>query len=294
MPLRLQRTIKRSVEVKGIGLFSGADVHLRFLPAADDQGIVFRRTDLPGSPQIPAMIANVVSRTRRTAIAKGGVLVDVTEHVLAALYGLCIDNCIVELDAPEPPGCDGSSLVFADALMKAEIERQSRPRKRIVIDQKHVVTSEDGKAEIVAQPACSPSLTIHYQLDYGSRSPIAPQALSLEITPQTFLNELAFARTFLLESEVAGLKSLGYGRRVTPKDLLVFSEQGVVGNKLRSLDECVRHKILDCVGDFALSGCDIHGHFFACRSGHRLNREIIGRIHSANESVTVGLPARAA
>lgn len=280
MTVRPQRTIARTAEVAGVGLFTGADVTLRFLPAEEDRGIVFRRADLAGRPEVPATIDYVVPRSRRTAVARGHAVVEMTEHVLAALAGLRVDNCIVELDAPEPPGCDGSSLMFADALMKADFVRQSAPRAVFVVDEEEIVVG-DGDAELIAQTSCGAGLTIHYRLDYGPRSPIAPQALAVEITPHTFLEELAFARTFVLQAEIAELKAHGYGRRVTPKDLLVFSREGVVDNKLRSLDECVRHKILDCVGDFALLGCDLHGHISAYRSGHSMNREMVRRLHDA-------------
>lgn len=278
MPFRPQRTIARPVEVAGVGLITGADVTLRFLPAAEDHGVVFRRVDLAGRPEVPATIDYAVARSRRTAVACGHAVVEMTEHVLAALAGLRVDNCVVELDAAEPPGCDGSSLTFADALMKADFVRQNAPRAVFVVEEEEIVVGDDPEAELIAQTTCGDGLTIHYRLDYGPRSPIAPQALSIEITPHTFLEELAFARTFVLESEIAALKAQGYGRRVTAKDLLVFSRDGVVDNKLRSLDECVRHKILDCVGDFALLGCDLRGHMSAHRSGHALNREMVRRL----------------
>jgi UDP-3-O-[3-hydroxymyristoyl] N-acetylglucosamine deacetylase len=276
--LRPQRTIARTAEIAGIGLFTGADVTLRFLPAPEDHGIVFRRVDLAGCPEVPATIDYAIARSRRTAVGRGHAIVEMTEHVLAALAGLRVDNCVVELDAPEPPGCDGSSLVFAEALMNADFVRQDAPRGVFTVEDEEIVLGDDGDAELIAQSSEGDGLTVHYRLDYGPRSPIAPQALSIEITPHTFLEELAFARTFVLQSEIADLKARGYGRRVTARDLLVFSRDGVVENKLRSLDECVRHKILDCVGDFALLGCDLRGHFSAYRSGHSMNREMIRRL----------------
>ena len=128
-------------------------------------------------------------------------------------------------------------------------------------------------------------LAITYQLDYGDRSPIPPQNLTIEITPESFVREIAFARTFVLESEVAALQAAGYGRRVTHQTLLVFDANGrVIDNELRAPDEPVRHKILDCIGDFALIGADLRGYFNAYRSGHRHNHDLVRRILLTHQS----------
>lgn len=278
MPQRFQNTIARTTAVSGVGFFGGADVTLRFCPADDHHGIVFQRVDLPGKPEIPATIEYTAPRFRRTAITDGEAVVEMTEHVLAALTGLQIDNCLVQIDAPEPPGCDGSSLAFAEALLGAGIVEQTSRRKQITLDREYRIHGDDRSSEVAAKPLSRSALTISYHLDYGPRSPVPAGTIAVEISPATFLEELAFARTFVLETEVQALQAQGYGRRVTAKDLLVFSEQGVIDNSLRTPDECVRHKILDCLGDFALIGCDLQGHFSAFRSGHRLNREMIRRI----------------
>lgn len=284
MPHRRQNTIAREGGVTGVGFFTGADVAVRFLPAAENAGVVFQRVDLPGEPTIPATIEHAVSMHRRTALANGEATVELTEHVLAALAGLRIDNCVVQLNAPELPGCDGSAKPFADALLQAEIVEQTTPRKTIVVESEIGVQSDDRSADISAKPLVRPSMTISYQLDYGFDTPIPPQALALEMTPRTFLNDVVFARTFVLEAEVEALKARGYGERVTRKDLLVFGEQGVLDNRLRARDECVRHKILDCIGDLALLGCDLQGHIAAYRSGHELNRELVRKIRAHCET----------
>lgn len=131
---------------------------------------------------------------------------------------------------------------------------------------------------MTAGPILRRSLVITYDLDYGPRSPIRPQTLTFEFTPETFVTNLAFARTFVLEAEAEALKAQGYGTRITYQDLLIFGADGVIGNELRSLDECVRHKILDCIGDFALLGCDLQGHFRAYRSGHSTNHAICRKV----------------
>lgn len=281
---RLQRTIGRASELKGVALFSGADVTMRFLPACPGHGIAFRRVDCPGSHSIPARLEYAVPRHRRTAIEHQGVVVELTEHVLAALAGLQIDNCLVQLDAPEPPCCDGSSVAFVDALLQAGIVEQDELRESFTVQSPVSVRDDNGDAEISAKPLSRRTLAITYHLDYGVRSPIVPQTLTVEISPETFLGELAFARTFVLESEIAALRERGYGQRTSTSDLLVFGQNGVIENQLRADDECVRHKILDCLGDFALLGCDLYGHFNAYRSGHHLNREMLRRLKASHST----------
>jgi UDP-3-O-acyl N-acetylglucosamine deacetylase len=275
---RDQRTLARSSQARGVGFLTGADVTISFHPAPPGHGVAFQRTDLPGTRPVPATIEHAVPRERRTAIAHDGVTVEMTEHVLAALVGLRIDNCLVQIDAPEPPGCDGSARAFVEALLEAGSIGQGVPRPAFAVSQPaRLVEPQTGMA-ILAEPVEGERLVIEYELDYGPASPIPPQTLAVEITPESFVAELAFARTFILETEVAALQAQGYGRRTTARDLIVYGPRGVIDNELRAPDECVRHKILDCLGDFGLIGCDLFGRFRAVRSGHRLNREIVRRI----------------
>ena len=274
MQPRRQRTIARPAEFQGFGFLTGADVTLRFLPASENTGLRFQRVDLPGTEPIPATLDYVIPRQRRTAISNGAATVELIEHVMAALAGLQIDNCLVQVNATECPGADGSSLAFVQALLDAGIIEQSAYRDVLVVHDACLARGDDDRSEISAGPVFRRTLVISYELDYGPRSPIKPQLLTFEFSPEAFVTSLAFARTFILETEIAALKSQGYGTRVTPADLLVFGPGGVIGNELRAPDECVRHKILDCIGDFALLGCDIHGHFRAYRSGHNVNHDI--------------------
>lgn len=280
MQHRFERTIRRPTEYTGVGFLTGADVTVRFLPAPAGHGIAFQRVDCAGSKPIPALIEFALPRERRTAIGRDGVVVEMTEHVMAALAGLQIDNCLVEINSPDTPGGDGSALQFAEALLQAGIVEQDQPRRQFIIDSHTRLESQDGRSDVQARPLGRGSLAITYKLDYGPRSPIPAQDLTVEISPETFLDDLAFARTFLLESEVAALRAQGYGKRTTERDLLLFGPDGVVGNSLRAPDECVRHKILDCLGDFALLGADLKGHVIAYRTGHHLNRELIRKLIS--------------
>ncbi|MEX0717994.1 MAG: UDP-3-O-acyl-N-acetylglucosamine deacetylase [Planctomycetaceae bacterium] len=276
---RPQRTIRRDALCAGIGFFNNRDVTVRFHPAPADHGVVFLRTDLPGAAPIPAHIEYAVERHRRTALERDGVAVEMVEHVLAALAGLRIDNCLVELDAIEPPGLDGSAMPYVAALLDAGIVAQDRPRAALVIDKPLEVDSACDGGRILAEPPAEDEFIIEYSLDYGPGSPVPASRYESEITPDTFAAEIASARTFILEAEVAALRAAGYGARTTARDLLVFSPDGtLVDNELRMPDECARHKLLDCIGDFALLGCDLRGRIRAERSGHRLNRELVRRL----------------
>jgi UDP-3-O-[3-hydroxymyristoyl] N-acetylglucosamine deacetylase len=287
MLLRPQRTLRQSVETQGVGLFTGSDVRLRFRPAPADHGIAFQRVDVPGSSPIPARIEFVTSSPRRTAIARDGVQVEMIEHVMAALAGLQVDNCLIELDGPEVPGFDGSCLDVCRLLIEAGCVDQDRLREVISLRMPVQVSADECEVEVSARPMNHCGLAITYQLDYGDRSPIPPQNLTAEITPESFVRDIAFARTFVLESEVSALRAAGYGQRMTTRDLLVFDASGnVIDNELRAPDEPVRHKILDCLGDFALIGSDLRGYFNAYRSGHRHNHDIVRRILLTHQSST--------
>jgi len=249
------------------------DVTIEFCPADPNHGIVFERVDLVDAPQVPALIEYVVPKPRCTVISHGDATVSVVEHVMAALAGLRVDNCLVRINAPEPPACDGSSAAFVESLLQAEIVVQDEDREVVVVDQGFIV-SEGDRVGIGVQPQCGAEFEVGFFLDYGP-GPISCQTLSLEMTPEVFAKEIASCRTFILEKEVKALRANGIGQRATSQNILVFDENGPIENTLRFPDECVRHKILDCIGDFALLGCDVLGRFIATQSGHRLNHAII-------------------
>jgi len=279
---RLQRTIARDAEVRGVGFIQGTDVAVRFRPATADQGVVFVRTDLPGRPSVPAHIRHVIPRQRRTTLQQGEATVEMVEHVMAALSGLRIDNCVVEIDAPETPGCDGSSQAFVDALTGAGVVELDRQRDTLVIERP--VTVREGNAVLTAHPGGDEGLVLSYHLDYGRQTPIGAQSLFVDISPETFRDELAASRTFLLENEAQALRAAGIGSRTTESDLLIFGPNGVIGNELRYRDECVRHKILDMLGDLALLDKDLSGYVVAHRSGHQLNAALVRKLLEAVEA----------
>ena len=272
MSARRQRSIARPVLIEGFGLFGGADVRMSLLPAEPNSGLVFERVDLPGRPSIPARLEYLVTQPRRTVLQNGAARVEMVEHVLAALAGMWIDNCRIQLDALEPPVGDGSSLEIVEAILHAGIAEQPALKVQVPVPTKLVATSPNERGSIQAEPASN--WTIRYDLDYGD-TVIRPQSFTATITPEEFVREIAFARTFVLESEVAMLKARGFGQRATPQNLLVFGQNGIVENRMRAADECARHKLLDCIGDIALCGGNPVGHFHAVQSGHHLNHGIV-------------------
>jgi UDP-3-O-acyl N-acetylglucosamine deacetylase len=274
--LRRQNTISRSAEVTGFGYWSGRDVRLEFHPAEANTGVVFVRTDLASPNRIPATVHQRVEVPRRTVLADGVVRVEMVEHVLAALAGLRIDNCEVHVSGAELPGCDGSSQPFVEALLEAGLQEQAALRPRVVATDITRVGNDEAWVEF--RPYREDRLSLTYKLDYGPNNAIGKQTLQVTISPSTFREQLASARTFLWEEEAQWLHKQGLGLRVTPKDVLVFNLEGPIDNTLRFEDECVRHKTLDLVGDLALAGCDIVGQVIAYRSGHRLNAEMVKRM----------------
>jgi UDP-3-O-[3-hydroxymyristoyl] N-acetylglucosamine deacetylase len=270
---RQQRTIARAAEVRGIGFLTGASVRLRFVPAPPGSGVVFVRTDLRPRAQIPAHICNVTGTQRRTTIGHAPAQVGLVEHVLAALAGLHIDNCVVELNAPEPPGLDGSALRFVEALGEAGIELQ--PERRDLWCVESPVKLQTNGATLSLHPVETAGFTVSYFLDYGPTAPIIRQVHTQTITPGSFAHEIAMCRTFILESEVEELRRLGLGARTTAADLLIFGRHGPINNKVRFANEPARHKILDLIGDLSLLGADLCGHIVAYRSGHPLSIELV-------------------
>jgi len=274
-----QRTLARSVSLDGIGFFSGRDVSIRLVPAEPRYGLRFVRTDLPGSPTIPASIRHRIAEPRRTVLQDGDARVEMTEHVLAALVGMGVDNCRIELDGPEPPGLDGSALPYVEAIRIARLEEQRAPATWLVVDE--TIRIEDGAAWTAAEPSASNDFELAYDLEYGDNPGIGRQSLRYVHSPDAFADDIAPARTFIRESEVAWLRSMGIGKRTNAADLLVFADDGsLIDNELRFPDECVRHKILDLIGDLALAGRPIVGRVAAHRSGHGTNAALAAELAS--------------
>lgn len=275
IPLRHQRTVARAAAVEGFGYWSGEDCRVEFRPAPPNSGVTFvLRAALGVAPvRFPVGLEYREDRPRRTVLKNGKHRVEMIEHIMAALAGLEIDNCDVWVNAEEMPGCDGSAQAFVDALDMAGVVIQSSPTRPLVVQQ--TVRVGDSHKWVEAQPTTTGGLSIEFHLDYGPGNAIGRQSFAAEISPEQFRYELAAARTFVLREEADALVSMGKGTRVTTQDLLIFDEAGPMHNPLRYPDECVRHKVLDAVGDLALAGRPIVGHIVGCRSGHQLNAELV-------------------
>jgi len=254
---------------------------MTLLPAPEFHGIVFQRVDDADRTRIPARVEYVVPRPRRTAIQRGRAVVEVIEHVMAALSGLGVDNCLVQLDAPEPPNGDGSARAFVEAILAAGICQQRAAIVYCAVPLTLRISESWQPLAPSVTATSSGEFRVGYSLDYGL-GPIPTQSYTTAVTPETFLNEIAFARTFVLESEVAALRAAGLGLRTSPRDLLVISMNGrPLDNVLRADDEFARHKVLDCIGDLALIGGRLVGAFHADRSGHRHNHDMVRALQSA-------------
>jgi UDP-3-O-acyl N-acetylglucosamine deacetylase len=285
---RYQRTLARPAEIVGIGFLTGANVRLRFQPAPPSTGVVFIRSDLRPNVRIPARVDHVTGTERRTTLGHPPAQVALVEHVLAALAGLRIDNCLVDLNAPEPPGLDGSARRFVEVLHNAGCKLQAA-RRPVYTVPSSIVVSHQGATLAIHPAGPSEDLRVSYILNYGKNSSIAPQISTQMVTPEGFANNLASCRTFLLDSEAAELRRHGLGPRTTAADLLVFGPRGPVDNTLRYGNEPARHKVLDILGDLSLFGHDLRGHVVGYRSGHPLNVELVrtltGRISQSSRAV---------
>jgi UDP-3-O-[3-hydroxymyristoyl] N-acetylglucosamine deacetylase len=273
---RRQRTLARPVSVTGFGYFSGRDIRVEFWPAAEHAGITFVRHDIGGAARIPASASLRIDMPRRTTLELNGIRVEMVEHALAALAGLSVDNCEVWVDAPEMPGLDGSSQAFVEAIDAAGVVEQRSPVRQIVVGR--TVRVGDENSWIEAQPPRSAGLSVSFELDYGEQTAIGRQLFVLDVTPDSFRREVAACRTFIPQEVAQSILSQGIGSRVTERDLLIFGPNGPIGNTLRFPDECVRHKLLDVIGDLALTGCEVVGHVVGHRCGHHLHAELARRL----------------
>jgi len=267
--------------VSGKGLFDGKEAKVTFRPAAADTGIVFVRVDMAEPVRIPAIASNLAERARRTALKKGPVTVETTEHCLAAISALEIDNIIIEVNSHELPGLDASSSEYVKILKKAGMVELGAQRKEIVISKP--ITVSDGDATIYALPFKDDTLSITYDLDYTGHTGIGRQLYSCDVTAENFERNLAPARTFLLEAEAKQFQARGMGTHLSPRDILVINSDGPIKNSYRFSDECVRHKIVDLIGDLALAGRAICGRIVAYKSGHSLNQQLAKKLYDLAE-----------
>ncbi|MBN2406232.1 MAG: UDP-3-O-[3-hydroxymyristoyl] N-acetylglucosamine deacetylase, partial [Elusimicrobia bacterium] len=268
-----QCTIDSEATISGIGIHTGKMANVRFRPAGVDEGIRFVRVDLPGSPGVPASIDYVTGVKRGTTIEKGSAKVQTIEHLLATVYGLGIDNMIVEIDTEELPVGDGSSKDYTKVLQNAGIKEQDKPKKYFKPTRVINYKKDDTELVVVPSDSLSVSSTIHYHSNV-----LNSQFISLEINRDTYVKEIASARTYCFEDEIAHIKDWGLGKGGTYENTIVIGEKGITNTKLRFKDEFVRHKILDLLGDIFLLGVRLKGNIMAVRSGHASNIELTRRL----------------
>ena len=264
-----------------MGLFAGRSCRLTFLPAQADSGLVFiRNTGDDESVRIACDVSNLADRSHRTSLTAGDAVVETVEHVLSAVAGLGIDNLTIELDADEAPSPDGSPLPFVQALDEAGIVELDAPRRTFAITDPIVVSDEEGS--LAALPGSDDEcLDILYELDYKDAPAVGKQFFSFALGRGDYAAEIAPARTFVLESEAEQLQARGIGRHLTHKDIPVIGADGPIDNALRFVNEPVRHKLADLIGDLALVARPLSGRIVACRAGHALNHALAGRIQEA-------------
>ncbi len=278
-PSYFQKTIGTALRCHGIGLHSGKNVTIQLLPAPENHGIVFKRTDLPGARGenlIPASWQSVQSSQLCTTIQNDhGVKIATIEHLLAALAGLEIDNILIEIDGDEVPIMDGSSAPFVFLLECAGIIEQSEPRRYIEILKPVTVREQNGHGEKSASVHPSTMFSIDCAIEFDN-SCIARQSYSAAVNPTSFKNDIARARTFGFLQDVDQMHAAGLGLAGSLENSIVVDGNGVLNEEgLRFKDEFVRHKALDCIGDLYLAGYPILGHVETYRSGHALNNRLL-------------------
>jgi len=283
-----QRTLKQPARFSGVGLHSGETVNLTIKPAPPNFGINFKRVDLPAQPMIRAHFNRVVDTSLATVIGEeaDGCIVSTIEHVMSCLAGLAIDNVIIEIDGHETPIMDGSATLFTRKIRDAGIVNQDAPRMYFVIKEP-IILEENGKS-VKLYP--SDKFTITYTIDFEHLA-IGTQTMTLDVTEKTFEEEIARARTFGFLHELEYMKFYGLAKGGSLDNAVVIDESGVMNDGgLRFADEFVRHKILDCIGDFSLLGMPIIGHVVLHKSGHLFNHEFLKeffRRKSAWETMTM-------
>lgn len=266
-----QKTLLKPIQYKGTGLHSGLPVNMTLRPAEAGTGIVFVRTDLPGAPSVKAIAANVTSTNRATTLEDGEAKVFTVEHLLAAFYGLQIDNCFVELDSPEPPVGDGSAAVFTDLMKEAGIKELDADRAVYAVKQSHAIYDKDRYILIVPYDGLRVTFT-----SVNSHPLLGTQQVDILLNSDNFETDIAPARTIGFMSELKQLQAMGLAKGGSLENVLVYDETTCLSVP-RFDDELVRHKILDVLGDLFLLG-PIKGHIIALKSSHELNSRLAREI----------------
>ncbi len=281
--MEMQNTVKNPVFYSGIALHTGARANLGIKPAAPDTGILFRRIDLPGAPEIKALATNVVDVRRGTTIASGKGFVVTVEHVLSALNAAGIDNAIVDMDGAEPPIADGSAMPYLKMILDSGIECQNVPAKVFAPQQPIII--EDKETKLVLTP-CD-KLKISCIVSFGA-SVLDTQYFSTEINLDSFTNQIASARTFCIYKELEQLLAMGLVKGGSLDNAAIIHNGAIIcKDGLRYPNELVRHKILDVVGDIYLTGMRVKAHIIAVKPGHPSNVQLAKAVISQAQAHSV-------
>ena len=272
-----RRTLKREVGCTGIGLHTGKPVRLRLKPAAAGHGIRFFRSDV--GVTIPARLENLARLDHATTLSAHGVSIETVEHLLSALHGLGVDDALVEVDGPEVPILDGSAAPFVILIHEAGL----RPLQSLREYLKVLAPVEVVRGTKSARLLPSDQLRITYTIGFDHPL-LRHQSLSLRVTPRSFTDFIAPARTFGFLREVELLRKAGLALGGSLENAVVIGETGVLNNKLRFEDEFVRHKILDAIGDLALLGHPILGRLEATKAGHALHAAVASKLVATPEA----------
>ena len=279
--MHAQRTLRRSISCAGIGLHSGNKVTLSLRPAPAGSGIRFRRADL-GGLEVPALVNHVGGITLATGLARDAVTVDTVEHLLSALVSLGIDNVVIELSSAEVPIMDGSAAPFVYLIHEAGVKRLPNPRRYLKV--LRPIALSRGDKRIALYPSDHFKVTYSIAFDHPL---LRHQSRTLRITEETFVDDIAPARTFGFLKEVEMLRQRGLALGGSLENAIVIGDTAVLNNALRFDDEFVRHKILDVIGDMALVGYPIIGHLVAHRGGHGLHTEFAALVLEESDSWTL-------
>jgi len=274
--MKKQVTLAGKVNYSGAGLHSGKDVNMTLMPGKPDTGIVFIRTDLPGQPEIHAKADLVTSTLKATTLSENGVEVFTVEHLLGALFAMGVDNCRIEIDSPEPPVTDGSGLVFTQLIQQAGRIEQNSEKKICVIDRTFSVYDGDKFIMMVPYEGTRVSFT-----SVNPHPMLGTQYFDLLLDEETFIKEIAPARTIGFMHEVEQMRKLGLGLGGNLENALVYDDTKCLSVP-RFPDELVRHKILDVLGDLSLIG-PWKGHIIAAKSGHSYNSQLAKQIAAYRE-----------
>jgi len=271
-----QATIEKPVKLSGIGLHSGELTTLRFVPAAENTGVIFKRVDLPDKPEIPALVSSVVNTQRSTTIGVSSAYVQTVEHILATLQCLEIDNVIIEVDAPETPLTDGSGKQFIEAVLSAGRVEQEAESEYFKITEPLAIDSNG--MTLCAIPA--DEFSISYTMNYN-HPVVGTQFHSFVINRENFINEIGPARTFATYNELEHLLKNGLIKGGSLDNAIVVTDQAILSKEgLRYKDEFVRHKIMDIIGDLSLVGKRLRAHIVSLRSGHTYNVKLAQLINN--------------